>query len=117
MNNIKPQQIIGVCGVICSECKIYKAPNNPKIANELVDQFNGMWENVKPEDFHCGSCRGDESEIWSPDCWIRKCCVGEKNLYFCFECQEFPCQKLEDWSKEDKGYKEALERLKELKQK
>jgi len=115
MNIVTTKQIIGVCGLICSECRIYNAPNDPEIAKELVDHFNGMWENVKPEDFHCSGCRGNINETWSPDCWIRKCCIEKRSLDYCYECQEFPCHKLQGWSMEDKGYKEALERLKELK--
>ncbi|UCC19660.1 MAG: DUF3795 domain-containing protein [Promethearchaeota archaeon] len=108
------KQIIGVCGLICSNCKIYSAPNNPIIAGRLVEHFQGMWENVKAEDFHCGTCRGDLSENWSPDCWIRKCCISEKRLKYCSECSDFPCSKLKDWTKENKGYEEALERLKKM---
>ena len=109
------EQIIGACGLICSNCKIYNAPNNPEIAEKLVEHFQGMWENVKQQDFHCGGCWGDKSELWSPDCWIRKCCVSQKNLKFCYECPEFPCLKLKEWVKKDTGYEEALERLKKMK--
>ncbi|MFX1419763.1 MAG: DUF3795 domain-containing protein [Promethearchaeota archaeon] len=108
-------QIIGACGLICSNCKIYNAPNNLKIAEELVEHFQGKWEDVRPQDFHCGGCWSDINELWSPDCWIRKCCVNDKNYRYCCECSEFPCLKLDEWAKKDKGYEEALERLKEMK--
>ena len=109
------QQIIGACGVICNNCKIYKAPNNPEIAEELVEHFQGKWENVKQQDFHCEGCRSDLSGHWNPDCWIRKCCISEKKLNYCYECSEFPCLKFKDWTKKDKRYEEALERLKKMK--
>ena len=31
---------------------------------------------------------------WSPDCWILECCVDKKKLEFCYECEDFPCDKL-----------------------
>jgi hypothetical protein len=113
--NMKNLKKISVCGLICTDCDIYKAQSNPKIAKNLVIRFNGMWENARAEDFHCGGCRGPENERWSPDCWIRECCVQNKNLQYCYECSDFPCQKLQEWSDQGKRYKEALNRLKNLK--
>lgn len=50
---------------------------------------------------YCGSCRylmnheckgcGTESRS---ECSIRNCCRTEKNLLFCTECDEFPCEML-----------------------
>lgn len=106
-------KIIAVCGLICSDCKIYKAPNNPEIAKELVAYFEGQWENVKMEDFHCNGCR-DALDCWSTDCWIRDCCTIEKSLDFCFQCQEFACEKLDEWAKNGNEYKRALDNLKRM---
>ncbi|MCK4225075.1 MAG: hypothetical protein KAX39_07830 [candidate division Zixibacteria bacterium] len=36
-------------------------------------------------------------------------------MEFCYECNEFPCEKLVQWSKGCKGYGEALNRLKGMK--
>lgn len=102
-------------GLICSTCGIHLAPKNPEIAKILVKDFKGKWENVSPEDFHCKGCWSDDSEMWSPDCEIRKCCIKDKKFQYCFECQEFPCQKLQNWAKRSKKYEEALERLKKNK--
>lgn len=84
------ERTMAVCGLICSICPIHLAPENPKIAEQLVEDFKGRWENVKPEDFRCKGCWGEDDEIWSPDCEIRKCYKG-KNLNYCYECNEFPC--------------------------
>ncbi|MFX1315361.1 MAG: hypothetical protein ACFE9T_05820 [Promethearchaeota archaeon] len=58
---------IVVCGIVCSDCRIYKAPSNPEIAGELVKYFEGQWENVKMEDFHFNGCR-DLTNCWNSDC-------------------------------------------------
>jgi len=108
--------IIAVCGLVCSDCKIYNAPNNPEIAKDLVKLFEGQWENVKMEDFHCNGCR-DAENCWSEDCWIRDCCVRDKRLDYCFECQVFPCKKLKEWANQNFKYKEALSNLKKMKKK
>ena len=112
MNNRKN---LAVCGLLCNECDTFKAPKDPKIAKKLAEQFEGMWENVKPEDFHCNGCRGDRLKCWTTECWIRECCIDNKDLAFCYECQEFPCDRLKEWANKNNRYKEALNNLKNLK--
>jgi hypothetical protein len=113
---LNEEKIVAVCGLICSDCKIYNAPKNPAIAKELVEYFEGRWENVKMEDFHCNGCR-DEEDCWSEECWIRDCCVNDNNLNYCYECQKFPCEKLNGWASENKKYTDALDNLNEMKKK
>jgi len=52
--------------------------------------------------------------VWTPNCEIRLC-VTDKNYKYCYECQEFPCQKLKNSAKKGKKYEVALERLKNMK--
>ncbi|MCK4237614.1 MAG: DUF3795 domain-containing protein [Candidatus Lokiarchaeota archaeon] len=113
--NEKKQQKIAVCGLDCGNCDIYNASNNPEIAHQLVKQFDGAWEDVKAEDFHCNGCRGDITKCWTLDCWIRECCVNNKNLEYCYECQEFPCIKLKKWANKSERYGNALNQLKKMK--
>ena len=109
-------QMIAVCGLECHKCDILEATEDPKIAQGIVDWFKRERnEVVKLEDVRCSGCKGDRSRHWSADCWILQCCVDGKGLEFCHQCDEFPCDKLVKWSKENKGYTEALNRLKEMK--
>ena len=111
------KNIMGVCGIDCSRCQIYLAPKKPKLALKLAKAFDKMWDNVKPEDFHCSTCRGEFSECWTNECWIRSCCVDDKNLDFCYQCQDFPCKGLEEWANKNKRYMRALITLKNMKDK
>jgi hypothetical protein len=113
---LNEEKIIAVCGLICSDCKIYNAQKNPEIAKELVEYFKGKWENVITEDFHCNGCI-DKGDCWSEECWIRDCCVDKYKLDYCYECEEFPCKKLKERAGEDEGYENALNNLKEMKKK
>lgn len=107
--------IIAVCGLKCNECDILRAQNNPEIAHRIVEWFKKERDiEVKIEDIHCLGCKGDRTKHWSPDCWILKCCVDKKGLEFCDQCADFPCEKLVEWSKGGKKYREALNRLKEM---
>lgn len=116
-NYSKNKILIAYCGLNCGECDMYLAPTNSNIANRLVKVFHGSWENVKAEDFHCGTCRGPIKDCWTEDCWIRNCCINNKKVNYCYECNEFPCIKLDDWAKKNERYQEALIKLREIKKK
>ena len=53
-----------------------------------------------------GGCRGGGG--WK-ECPVRKCCI-ERNVDFCFECSEFPCKILEEFSPH------VVDRLREIKE-
>ena len=108
------KDLIGACGIECYKCDIHLAPTDPQIVEKLAKNSEGLWEDVKPEDFHCDGCIVSDDQMWSPDCWIRKC-VGEKGLINCSECSTFPCEKYLEWTKKDEGYYQAYQRLKKKK--
>ena len=106
------KEMIAVCGLECHKCDILQATNDPKMAQETVDWFKReLSRDVKLEDVRCMGCKEDRSRHWSADCWILQCCVDQKGLEYCYQCGEFPCQKLTEWSKTSKRYGEALDRL------
>jgi len=111
----KRNEMLAVCGLDCGGCDIFQATSHLEIAQKIVDWFKKERnEDVKLEDIHCLGCKGDRTKHWSADCWILKCCVDEKGLEFCCECDMFPCEKLVQWSKGSKEYGDALNRLKEM---
>ncbi len=107
--------MIAVCGLVCDKCDILQATNDPKMAQEIAGWFKKERnEDVKLEDIRCLGCKGDRAKHWSPDCWILQCCVDQKGLEYCYQCGEFPCRKLIQWSKSSERYKEALDRLRAM---
>ena len=114
-DNPKSLKMIAACGLDCEKCDIYKASDDPELAQKFVDWFKRERnEDVAISQIRCAGCRGERAEHWSPDCWILKCCVDEKGHDFCFQCDEFPCEKLTAWADTEDGYQEALQRLKTL---
>ena len=113
---------LAACGLECHNCSIYLADSDKDVAKEVMEWFMEMgWLNEEADvkDFmsdgpYCLGCHGDRDNHWSPDCWILQCCVDEKDLDNCSECDEFPCESLEKWAESDEGYSKGLERLKEL---
>ena len=83
---------MSVCGLNCARCKV-------KL---------GMKE--------CGGCRGPAEENWSPGCEFRPCAEAKGHRY-CFECDEFPCAKLEAFASD--GYEHhrlAVENMKRMRE-
>jgi hypothetical protein len=118
------ERLIAVCGLDCAACPLLKAATDEGAAQHLVGWFKhegwlkeheGVAE-VMARGPYCKGCRGDRSIHWSANCWILKCCVDDKGLRFCHECDAFPCQRLKDWSTENEQYAQALERLRRMRQ-
>ncbi len=125
MLNSKKKEMIAVCGLDCGPCEIRRAPNEPDAAQRLVAWFKkegwlkedeGINEVIERR-MYCMGCRGDRSVHWSADCWILKCCVDDKGHEFCYECGMFPCERLSEWAKQSDDYNQALQRLKNMKEK
>lgn len=108
---------VAVCGLICEGCEIMKAKEDKKIAKRISKWFKeNIKKEVKIEDIRCGGCRGDRKIHWSPDCWILKCCYDDRGFDFCYQCPDFPCDRLSEWAAQCDKYGEALERLEEMKE-
>jgi len=59
---------ISCCGLNCAKCKLLAS-------NE------------------CQGCRGPLDQHWSPGCEFLPC-AKEKGITYCFECDDFPCDKI-----------------------
>jgi hypothetical protein len=88
MNNIEE---LSFCGILCSKCKNYK------------------------QNMNCAGCRVEEKLI--ADCPTR-ICAREKGFLNCGECDDFPCETLEQFYEDGNNmHREAYQNLKEIKQK
>jgi hypothetical protein len=67
--------------------------------DEIVEWFKEKSETViESEQIRCDSCRGPLESHWSPDCEMMKC-AKERGYVHCFKCGDFPCEKLEEFSR------------------
>jgi len=115
-------EMIAVCGLDCGGCDIRRAPADPDAAQRVVAWFRQMgWleedegiAEVIERRMYCQGCRGDRSVHWSADCWILKCCVDDKRLEYCYECDTFPCGELVEWAQQNANYTQALDRLRQM---
>jgi hypothetical protein len=115
--------MMGVCGMDCGSCDIRLAPTDPDAAEVVLAWFRKMeWleedegiAEVVERGMVCQGCRGDRSLHWSPDCALLQCCVDEKGLTHCAQCDELVCDRLEAFATDGQAHhREAVERLKKI---
>lgn len=96
------------CGLYCGVCAIHIAhrDNNQKLKQALVNLYKGGTpgkgtlpgsENLTADDIKCDGCLADDRFMHCEQCEIRTCCQ-EKGYAGCHECNEFPCQYIDDFS-------------------
>ncbi len=89
-------KVVGPCGLYCGTCAHYIAPRENDV--ELLNIICGV-TGIPVEEIRCDGCLSDRL---SPLC--RVCgrgfrqCAEEKNVTWCFQCPDFPCQRLKDFS-------------------
>ena len=98
---------ISPCGLYCGVCAIYVAhrDNNQKFKERLVHVYKGdipgkgtlpNSDELSIEDINCCGCLSDEQFLHCRQCEIRDC-SKEKGYTGCHQCDEFPCQYIEDF--------------------
>ncbi len=82
---------ISVCGLNCARCKLFETKQ-------------------------CQGCRGALDKHWSPNCEFLPCAKAKGHRY-CFQCDEFPCQKLQAFAADGhEHHRLAVENLKKMKE-
>lgn len=121
---MKSDQMIAVCGIDCGSCDIRRAPDDSEAADNIVAWFKkegwlkedeGIKEVIE-RGMYCTGCRGDRSIHWDSECQILVCCIDEKGYEFCYQCEDFPCEQLVKWAEQGEQYRQALDRLKTMKE-
>jgi len=99
------------CGLDCERCAMYAGGRIKHLATGLAEALQGF-ENMAPKvadrvpalgeyshfveilqlftEAGCAGCRGGGSQL--PFCAARTC-YRERGVDFCFQCEEYPCQR------------------------
>jgi hypothetical protein len=59
---------------------------------------------------YCKGRRVDGKVHWSANCELLTCCVDERGPEYCYERDNFVCERLDEWAQRDTRYSAALER-------
>ncbi len=64
----------------------------------------------------CAGCRGSQQNHWTPDCHFMRC-ADERAHEYCFECNDFPCQDIEDFRNDGHDHHRiAIENLESMRE-
>lgn len=82
------------CGLYCGACSVF-------IANKkgIVEERAKEWE-MNPEDLKCHGCKTEITAVYCKDCDIRQC-AENNNIEFCFECGDYPCNRLREFRNDE----------------
>ena len=104
---IKPE-FCSPCSLYCGVCAIYIAhrDNNQKFKERLANLYKGgvsgkgklpNSEHLSAEDIRCNGCLSDDRFMHCKQCEIKEC-AKQKGYSGCHQCNEFPCQHIENFS-------------------
>jgi len=81
--------LVAPCGIDCGICELYLCSDNRPLMDFLISK--GIPENKLP----CSGCREMEGHcpVIGKQC-STFVCTKKKDVSFCFECNEFPCDRL-----------------------
>ncbi len=109
-------KIIAKCGLVCSECKAYKATikDDDEMRKETAREWSAMFNaDVDWKTINCVGCQESDMEkvfSYCRVCTIRQCALG-KGYATCAECAEFGCEKVLGIWEHDGGARERLEQM------
>ncbi len=80
---------VAACGIDCINCPMHEK----NITEDLKNRVAAMM-GKDPDEMICHGCRSDKRAAICPADCSTLTCSREKGVDFCFECPDFPCEKL-----------------------
>ena len=93
--------LLAPCGLYCGVCGVYYATRDKNnkfmetFLNFYQDKMPGL-ENVSIDDLKCEGCLSDQTSLFCRTCSIKDC-THKKGYAGCHECNEFPCEHIENF--------------------
>jgi hypothetical protein len=105
--------IVGFCGIICSDCPVFKATrkNDDAERRRVSELFTRQYgQEYESKDMNCDGCVVDGKRIFSycSACEVRQC-GRKRRIKNCAYCATYPCKKLDEIFKAYPKAKQTLE--------
>lgn len=82
-----------VCGLFCPSCSLFIGSNeDPEMLQQLAEK-----RQCSVEDLKCHGCRSEQLSFFCREKCTMKQCAAEKEIDFCGECPEYPCDELQSF--------------------
>ena len=97
-------EMTAYCGLDCSECKAFKATqvNDSELKKQMAERWSGQGDvKFKPEDVDCRGCKSNVISGWCRKlCKIRPC-ASEKKVITCAHCDQYQCDRLKEFLRDE----------------
>lgn len=85
----------GICGIYCGSCPNYLAFRNGDV--EMIKQL-AQDKGFPGDAMRCDGCLSNRVSLHCAGCRHGfRACAEDHGVTWCFECADFPCQRLEDF--------------------
>lgn len=113
---MKSKSLAGICGIYCGTCPIYLARKDNDI--EELEKI-AQTRRIPIDDIMCDGCLSGHIATFVK-CDFRSCSTNKK-VTWCFQCDEFPCERLVDFTDADviegvSHHARVIDNLKEMKE-
>jgi hypothetical protein len=101
------------CGLDCGKCKALRATqaNDFELKKQMAERWSDNGVKFKPEDIDCRGCKSNVISGWCRKiCKIRPC-ASEKKVTTCAHCDQYQCDKLKEFLKNEPMAAENLEKI------
>lgn len=89
MQHTERTTLVAPCGIDCGICELYTCRYNQQLYAHLLSR------GIPKERIPCNGCRSIQGNCpVIPSTCDTYLCVKEKDVQFCYECNEFPCVRL-----------------------
>lgn len=75
------------CGIYCGACETLHAFREDRV------EEHAKLAQMEPDDVKCAGCKTEQIADYCIGCHFRDC-TRDKGIEFCFECEDFPCERL-----------------------
>ena len=117
------KDVVSYCGLLCQGCPIYWATNEgseqlkEKMRTEIALLSTRLYktEHSSSDITDCDGCLAEDSRLFPGcvNCQIRNC-ARDKNLPNCAYCQDYACETLEAFFKENTESKARLDFIRSM---
>ena len=109
------KEMISYCGLACHECPTFLATltNDDEKRLSVAEMWSKQFGfDLKPQDINCDGCQSDSGHLFGHCnvCEIRKCGM-ENKVANCAHCDDYACEKLENFVKIIPQAKKNLEHI------
>ncbi len=106
------EKLAAVCGLFCPSCALYIGSiDEPARLKALANQWGKTVEEVT-----CYGCRSDKRSFYCENLCKMYKCAKEKNVKFCSQCGDYPCNDLKEFQSQAPHRIELWDSLKCIKE-